>query len=412
MPEKKLCFGVKNIPDEEYGNCIVNHIPPEKVSYGNILFPDPMNRIDPLDAFDEARQKAWIQFHPYEIALLEREAATFTQYFEKTLPNQSPTQRGKKLREFYHIINTMNKVLLHWTGITHDPSHTRIVNTQQEATIKNLTTQVSEDKKPTCAAPWYVPTDFPQPYYINSTLFYTEEDIKKHLTYINFNPVQASVISLYQKAKKRGVDPSRSLSFQNIYISCLSGYMNGVKMLYKTFIMGELIKEIDIKSENIHLLLEEYANQITDDALTTYIQRPGIVLPLQTVISVQKTHNTFFSDTDEVKEVLTYQTIQSGKKKKYDAIAQYQADQELGSESRPMSKKYQKTNDVLKKLTALGYDFSASTKRGFARITDQQTNDEIDCELDVIVYEGNQATWKKVWDDMKSGVMDEVLSNF
>lgn len=388
--------------EKELG-CNISPIFAEKWSNGTILIPELTIELDPLHAFDQRRQKVWIQNEIVNV--LENETTPFLQYLETTVPNQTNTQREKKLKEFKHIINMMNQVLPNWTDITHDPSQVRIVSSQQETLIKNLITQIPENGEPIFVEPSYLFAEFPQPYYVNGALFYKASDIKKHLTYISFDPIQRSVVSLYQKAVERGVEPSTDRQFQNIYINCLLGYMNGVKMLYKTLIIGELIKQIHTNSENTHLLLEELADQITHHSLITYIQKSGIVFPLQTVIIFKKNNRISLPNTEEIKDVMTFMCIGTDRKKKYDGIAQHLADQELGSDSNPQSKKYQQTNDLLQRLSINGYDFSSSAKRGYARITDEQTKSDIDCELDSIVYEGNQSAWQKVWHDMQNGVL-------
>lgn len=356
------------------------------------------------------------------IDILENKTTPFTNYLELNIPRPTYTQREKKLKEYDDIISIMNTVLPQWTGITHNTSHMRTVNYQQETLMQDLITQIPANNESAFLAPSYLLVDFPHPYYINPAFFasidfkpnlqnityYKESDLKKYLTYINFDPIQPSIISLYQKAIKNRVDSLHSAQFQNIYTNCLLGYMNGVKMLYKTLIMGELIKQIGPNSENIHLLLEEFADQITHHSLITYIQKSGIVFPLPTVTILKKNNHISLPNDEEIKDVLTFLSIGADKKKKYDGIAQHLADQELKTHLTSQNNKYQQTNDLLQRLSTHGYDFSPLIKHGFARITDEQTKEDTNCALDIIVYEGNQSTWKKVWHDMQGGVWDDM----
>lgn len=395
---------------EKESSCNIYPIYLEKRDSGTMLVPDAYTiELDPLHVFDQTRRKIWIQ---HEIAnILEKETMLFTEYLETSVPTQTNTQREKKLKEYHHIINTLNQTLPNWTDITHDTSQMRIINDQQETIIENLTTQIPENNTQALTTPLYLLADMPQPYYKNGTFFYKTSDIQKHLTYINFDPVQPSIISLYQKAVNKGITPSLNQEFQNEYITGLLGYMNAVKMLYKTLTMGELIKQTYPKNANIHLLLEELVTQITHHALSTYIQKSGIVFPLQTVTIGKKNSYIFSHNGETIKDVLWFLSIGADKKKKYDGMAQHQADQELGADSIPQNNRYKQTNDLLRRLSENGYDFLPSKKHGFACITDEQTKSDVDCELDITVFEGTPSTWQKVWQDMKNGELDELLDS-
>ncbi len=403
---------------------IINSIPPEKYTNGRIEISN-IFELDDKDRIDDERKHIWIQYViKNEIEnILKEKTIPFKEYLLSHTPHKTRSQQDKKLSEYLYVITTLNKILPEWTDITHDPSRIRIIGNEQESSLHNLTKEISSDEKPITTISPQGMTYFPQSYYlndqfflskspdqkINTLIFYQETDIKKHFSYINFDPIQPSIVSLYKEAIKTGIDPSKDIQFQHIYIKSLLGYMNGVKTLYKALIMGELMQQVRSNNENIYLLIEEIANKITHHSLITYIQRSGIVFPLQTIALYKKSNGITVPNDESVKDILTYWTIGSDKKKHYDGIAQSTADDELNPQSKPIDNKHQKTNNVLKYLSTHGYDFLPTPRRGIAHITDEQTNKTIERELDIVEYQGNQTVWKKVWDDMKRGVLDEVL---
>lgn len=400
---------------------VVHNVPLEKPAAGYIQNPSIFELKDG-HSIDQERKHAWLQ---REITtILTQDTTPFTTYIEKNTPSRSNFQKEKKLIEYQHAIAVLNKILPGLTDITHDPSRIRIIDDRQEVFLHAITQETAHNEKPIRTITPYMIFDFPNPYYgnseffspeqtqkINTLIFYQETDIKQHLSYVNFDPIQPSISSLYKDAIKKRINPSTDIQFQDTYIKSLLGYINSVKKMYKTIIMGELAQQIKSDNEHICLLLEEYADKITHHSLITYIQQSGIVFPLQTIVLYNKKSAITISNYESVKDILMYWAIGGDKKKQYDGIAQSTADDEMNFHSLPRKNKHQKTNEILRYLSTHGYDFFPAQKRGFAKITDEQTNKTIDCEIDIVEYQGNQIVWKKVWEDMQNGILDELLKN-